>query len=70
MPAIAAVVACIASGFVWAFAAVVGGAALDQVPTNYYDAGNRFAFFVALMMLSVVCPLACLVAYGFARLMG
>jgi hypothetical protein len=68
--AVVAVVACIASGLVWAVAAVAGGAALDPYPTDYYDAGNRFAFFVLLVMLNVACPVACLLGYGFTRIAG
>jgi hypothetical protein len=36
-------IVCVASGLVWAYAAVVAAAALDGQPTEYYDAGNRFA---------------------------
>jgi hypothetical protein len=68
--AVVAVVACAASGLVWAVAAVAGGAAVDPYPADYYDAGNRFAFFVLLVMLIVACPAACLLGYGFTRIAG
>jgi hypothetical protein len=68
--AVVAVVACTASGLVWAVAAVAGGAAVDPYPADYYDAGNRFAFFVLLVMLIVACPAACLLGYGFTRIAG
>jgi hypothetical protein len=66
---IAAAVACIASGLCWALAAVLGSAAFDGHPSEYYDAGNRFAFTVALALLSVTCPVVCLGAYVFGRCM-
>jgi hypothetical protein len=61
-------IVCVASGLVWAYAAVVAAAALDGQPTEYYDAGNRFAFAIALMGLGVVCPSACLGGYMTGRM--
>jgi hypothetical protein len=64
---VAALAICTLSGVAWALASVAGAAAADGQPPEYYDAGNRFAFYVALMFLIVVCPVASLVAYGLAR---
>jgi hypothetical protein len=64
---VAALAICTLSGVAWAVASVAGGAAADGQPPEYYDAGNRFAFYVDLMFLIVICPVASLVAYGLAR---
>lgn len=70
MAIVASLMACVASGLVLAVAAVVGGAALDGYPPEYYDAGNRFAFAVGFLLLSLVCPTTCLVGYALGRWMG
>jgi hypothetical protein len=49
---VAALAICTLSGVAWAVASVAGGAAADGQPPEYYDAGNRFAFYAALMFLS------------------
>jgi hypothetical protein len=64
---VAALAICTVSGVVWAVASVVGGAAADGYPPDYYDAGSRFAFSVAVMGLIVICLAASLVAYALAR---
>jgi hypothetical protein len=64
---VAALAICTLSGVAWAVASVARGAAADGQPPEYYDAGNRFAFHVALMFLIVICPIASLVAFGLAR---
>jgi hypothetical protein len=64
---VAALAICTLSGVACAIASVVAGAAADGYPPEYYDAGNRFAFSVALMLLIMICPAASLFAYGLAR---
>jgi hypothetical protein len=53
---VAALAICTLSGVAWAVASVARGAAADGQPPEYYDAGNRFAFHVALMFLIVILP--------------
>jgi hypothetical protein len=65
---LAALSTCVATGLAWALAAVVTGVALDGTPPGYhYDAGNRAAIFVFLMLLSVVCPVACVSGFVLGR---
>ncbi len=40
----------------WAYVAVWGAIQLDGLDADYYDAGNRFAFTVFWLLLSLFCP--------------
>lgn len=64
---VAALAICTLSGMAWAVGAVVGGAAADGYPPEYYDAGNRAALYGFLMLLIMICPAASLFVYGLAR---
>ncbi len=64
------IIACVAAGLGWAFAAVIGGAEFDGYPPEYYDAGNRAAFGMALVALTIACPGGCLAGYAFGRLVS
>jgi hypothetical protein len=57
----------LAAGLTWAVASVGAAAVLDGFPAYDYDAGNRFAFGAALLLLALVCPLLCATSYWVAR---
>jgi hypothetical protein len=57
----------LATGPIWAVAAVVGGALADGVGAEQYDAGNRASFVGALIVLVLVCPVGSIVGYTWSR---
>ncbi len=66
----ASIIVCVVAGLGWALAAVIGGAEFDGYPPEYYDAGNRAAFGMALVLLTMACPGGCLAGYTFGRLVS
>ncbi len=69
----AAVVACVAtsfSGLGWAYLAVWALVRLNGLDADYYDAGNRFAYFLIWVVLSFLCPVAAFIGFWRPRSRG